>query len=118
MQKTNHAKNEPCELIDVDNPIAETVHEQGGGFELGEYAGTVSDLLDFLSNVLSDPALPRNVKVAITDVKAMITDQSEPDLNVRKNHALSRVEEIVEDPNIPLHGRTVLWDVLGRIESI
>ena len=97
-------------LIDLDNPIAESIHVPG--------ADNLGELLEFLSHIDEDPDTPRSVKNAIKDIRGMLTDESEPDMNLRKSHALARVEEIVEDPNIPSHGRTVLWDVLGRIESL
>lgn len=78
----------------------------------------LKELLEFLDSVSKDFSIPRNVRNVSQEVKEYLTDPNEPDLHVKRNQAISRLEEVVDDPNVPIHGRTVLWDILGRIESL
>jgi len=71
-----------------------------------------------IDHLLEDSSTPRNVITAAEDVKKTLTDSEETDMNVKKNTAIAHLEEVTEDPNIPAHGRTLLWDILSDIEAL
>jgi uncharacterized protein (UPF0147 family) len=37
---------------------------------------------------------------------------------VRAADAIVILEEISEDPNMPMHTRTIIWEVLGALEQV
>ena len=42
----------------------------------------------------------------------------EKDQSVRISTVLGKLDEISNDPNIPVHARTLIWEVLSKLEAI
>ncbi len=74
----------------------------------------VCDGLDMLHE---DSSIPRNIRRGAEEVKVALLKDSEP-LDVRVASATSRLDELANDPNIPLHGRTLIWNIMSRLEEL
>jgi len=64
-----------------------------------------------------DNSIPRNIRKGAEDVKNTLLNESDP-LDVRVATATSKLDELANDPNIPLHGRTLIWNIMSRLEEI
>ncbi len=82
-----------------------------------ENNGGLVDLLEQIDILVEDSSVPRGVKTALSDVKECLTS-GECDMHLRKDDAQLMLTDIADDPNLPINGRTVVWDVLSRIESL
>lgn len=78
----------------------------------------ITDLLEQIDIFVEDISVPRSIKVALADVKECFAGEDGCDLNLKKDNAQLMLTDIADDPNIPISGRTVVWDVLSRIESL
>ena len=74
----------------------------------------VCDGLDMLNE---DTSIPRNIRRGAEEVKVLLLKSSDP-LDVRVASATSRLDELANDPNIPLHGRTLIWNIMSRLEEL
>lgn len=74
----------------------------------------VSTILDMLSE---DTSVPRNIRKGAKDSKERLFDNREP-LDLRCASVVSVLEDLSNDPNIPLHGRTLIWNATSILESI
>ncbi|MEA3457661.1 MAG: UPF0147 family protein [Candidatus Thermoplasmatota archaeon] len=74
----------------------------------------VCDGLDMLSD---DNSVPRNIRRGAEEIKTALLRNSDP-LDVRVASATSRLDELANDPNIPLHGRTLIWNIMSRLEEL
>ena len=74
----------------------------------------VCDGLDMLNE---DTSIPRNIRRGAEEVKTALLKESNP-LDVRVATATSRLDELANDPNIPLHGRTLIWNIMSRLEEL
>jgi len=74
----------------------------------------VCDGLDMLSD---DNSVPRNIRRGAEEIKTALLRNSNP-LDVRVASATSRLDELANDPNIPLHGRTLIWNIMSRLEEL
>ena len=74
----------------------------------------VCDGLDMLNE---DNSIPRNIRRGAEEVKIALLKDSDP-LDVRVASATSRLDELANDPNIPLHGRTLIWNIMSRLEEM
>ena len=74
----------------------------------------VWDGLDMLNE---DISIPRNIRRGADEIKTMLLTESDP-LDVRVATATSRLDELANDPNIPLHGRTLIWNIMSRLEEL
>ena len=67
--------------------------------------------------VVQDTIVPRNIRRAAEQAIERLMDRN-VDATVRAADAIAILEEISEDPNMPLHTRTIIWEVLGALEQI
>jgi hypothetical protein len=70
--------------------------------------------LDMLSE---DNSIPRNIRRGSEAVKHILLDEAEP-IDLRVATATLRLDELANDPNIPLHGRTLIWNIMSRLEEL
>ena len=74
----------------------------------------VCDGLDMLNE---DVSIPRNIRRGADEVKQLLLGESDAK-DVRVATAISRLDELANDPNIPLHGRTLIWNIMSRLEEL
>jgi uncharacterized protein (UPF0147 family) len=72
---------------------------------------------DTLKQIIDDDSVPRNIRRAADDVRKKLFDES-VSLAVRAASAISVLDEVSNDPNIPLHARTLVWGVVSQLETI
>ena len=82
-----------------------------------EYEAKIQQALQVLGEVSEDSTTPRNIRRSAKD--AMNTLQSgEYTPAVRASNAVSLLDEILQDPNMPAYTRVKLWNVMSFIEAI
>ncbi|WP_297420771.1 UPF0147 family protein [Thermococcus sp.] len=67
--------------------------------------------------VVQDTVVPRNIRRAAEQAIEVLLDESK-ELAVRAADAIAILEEVSEDPNMPMHTRTIIWEVLGALEQV
>ena len=74
----------------------------------------ISDILDILAD---DNSVPRNIRKGATDAKTRLLDTKDA-MDVRATSAIMILDDLANDPNIPLHGRTLIWNVISQLETL
>lgn len=74
----------------------------------------VTDILDYITN---NNSVPRNIREAAEKSSILLNDE-EKEQTVKISTVLTTLDEISNDPNIPVHARTLIWEVLSKLESI
>ncbi|MDD5111661.1 MAG: UPF0147 family protein [Candidatus Altiarchaeota archaeon] len=70
-----------------------------------------------LDEAIKDTSIPRRVKLVLERVKADIAStKKDKDINITT--AVYELDEIVNDVNIPMHAKTIIWDVISALESL
>ncbi len=75
------------------------------------------NITDSLQEIANDSAVPRNIKEKLTQIVATLKNEEE-DFLMRKDKALSELDEVVEDTNIPPYTRTQIWNVVSALEMV
>ncbi|MHB8634167.1 MAG: UPF0147 family protein [Thermoplasmatota archaeon] len=70
-----------------------------------------------LDQLVEDTSVPRNIRKAAEQIKSILTGGNEP-LDVRKAQAINTLDDMANDPNIPLHGRTLVWNIMSQLETL
>lgn len=70
-----------------------------------------------LDMLVEDTSVPRNIRRAAEEIKVILADAGQP-MDVRKAKSMSHLDEMANDPNIPMHGRTVVWNVMSQLETL
>ncbi len=74
-------------------------------------------IINLLVEVVEDRTVPRNVRYVVEQAKNDLEDE-EKEMDVRLNSAVSALDEITNDPNIPMYTRTQIWNIVSMLESI
>ncbi len=78
---------------------------------------TVEECSAILDNILNDTSVPRNIRRAADDVKGILSNQEES-ISFRAATSLNILNKITNDPNMPLHTRTLVWNLASQLEMI
>ena len=82
-----------------------------------EYEQRVEEAVAVLDAVSEDSTTPRNIRrAAKNSIESLMTAQYS--LAVRAANAISMLDEILQDPNMPPYTRVKLWNVMSILEAI
>ena len=70
-----------------------------------------------LSSISDNPSTPRNIRKLIKDSIDTLKDDS-LSVGVRAANAISMLEDVSQDPNIPSFSRVTIWSAVSSLESI
>lgn len=77
----------------------------------------IERVCDGLNMISEDNSIPRNIRRGADEVKQILLNDSDP-IDLRVASATSILDELANDPNIPLHGRTLIWNIMSRLEEL
>ena len=72
--------------------------------------------IEILNRIVSDDSVPRNIRRAAEEAKTRLLNRDEAE-TVRAAYAISILDDISNDPNMPLHTRTLIWNVVSQLEK-
>jgi len=78
---------------------------------------TLNQAIKTLEEIASNPSTPRNIKKNITDL-ALELKKQEHSVSVRASNAISVLDDITQDPNMPSYVRVTLWQAVSALERI
>lgn len=84
---------------------------------LEEYSEKIKQATFVLGQVSEDTTTPRNIRRAAKQ-SIEVLQSSEYSLAVRASNAVSILDEILQDPNMPPYTRVKLWNVMSLLEAI
>ena len=74
-------------------------------------------IMEVLDQLAEDTSVPRNIRRGATEAKERLQQKSEA-LDIRSASAIMILDELANDPNIPLHGRTLIWNIISQLETV
>ncbi len=77
----------------------------------------LKQIIEVLDQLSEDNSVPRNIRRGATSAKERLMQNKEA-LDVRAASAIFILDELANDPNIPLHGRTLIWNIISQLETI
>jgi len=85
--------------------------------KLQEYERRIEEAMNVLGMVSEDTTTPRNIRrAAKQSIAALQLSENTP--AVRAANAISILDEILQDPNMPPYTRVKLWNVMSLLEAI
>jgi uncharacterized protein (UPF0147 family) len=85
--------------------------------KLQEYEERIEEAMNVLGLVSEDTTTPRNIRrAAKQSISALQPSENTP--AVRAANAISILDEILQDPNMPPYSRVKLWNVMSLLEAI
>ncbi len=78
---------------------------------------SMKEAIDTLNQIVASSSTPKTVKKSISDLIKDLSDE-EYALSVRAANAISVLDDITQDPNMPSYVRTQLWQAVSKLEGI
>ena len=77
----------------------------------------IVSIIDSLLEVGQDTAVPKNIKEKLKQIVKELKNNKE-ELSIRKDKALSELDEVVQDTNLQPYTRTQLWNIVSALEML
>ncbi len=77
----------------------------------------IKQAIVMLMKIINDTSVPRNIRRAATEAVRQLRDESLSP-GVRAANAISVLDEISQDPNMPVHTRIAVWNVVTLLETV
>lgn len=76
-----------------------------------------SNCSDILSQIINDTSVPRNIRKAAEDSTELLAKEGD-DPTIKASTVISILDDISNDPNIPIHARILIWNILSELEAV
>ena len=78
---------------------------------------TLKEAIETLDQITANSSAPRTIKKSITDLVTGLKS-TEYSMSVRAANAISVLDDITQDPNMPSYVRVTLWQAVSKLEAI
>ncbi|MBP2132136.1 uncharacterized protein (UPF0147 family) [Methanomicrobium sp. W14] len=78
---------------------------------------TINYCIQMLSGIMDDTTIPKNIRRVAEETKKVLMNDSQ-ELGLRAATAISLIDEISNDPNMPVHARTRIWQLASKLETL
>lgn len=77
----------------------------------------LQDVIEKIDEKSEDYSIPSRVRNKLKEISADLRN-GEQDIAIRVTSAIYELDDTVNDINLPMHAKTVLWDILSDLEAI
>ncbi len=77
----------------------------------------IKQVMMMLEKIINDASVPRNIRRAAINALNMLRDPSLTP-GVRAANAISVLDEVSQDPNMPMHARTAVWNIVAVLSTV
>jgi len=78
---------------------------------------TINTCIQMLQHIMEDNTIPRNIRRVADETRGVLMDDSKT-IGLRAATAISMIDEVSSDPNMPVHARTRIWELASQLESV
>jgi len=82
-----------------------------------EYRARVTQAIQLMETIVNDRLTPRNIRRVISEGIELLKSEK-LSLAARAVQVIESLDEIMQDPNMPLYARTKLWQIISYLEGI
>ena len=78
----------------------------------------LNQISSFLSEIAEDNTIPRNIRRGAQEAATQwLLNRSKP-VDVRIFSAIKIMDDLADDPNIPMHARTMIYNIITQLETV
>lgn len=74
-------------------------------------------IIEALEDIKEDNRVPKNIREGCEECMEILENEDD-DFSVRVNSCVSILDEISNDPNIPMYTRTQVWNIVSMLEAV
>jgi hypothetical protein len=75
-------------------------------------------IIKLLNGIIEDRTVPKNIRAAAEEARKELTEKGDSNWDIRLSSAISVLDEIINDPNMPIYTRTQIWNVVSMLEAV
>lgn len=75
-----------------------------------------SPVTGMLDSIIEDRTVPKNIRSSIEEAKTAIEEDSAIELKI--SSVISTLDDVINDPNMPMYTRTQIWNVVSMLEQM
>ena len=75
------------------------------------------EIITLIQQVAEDRSVPRNIREKCLESIEILKTEKDP-VDIRINTVISYLDEVSNDPNIPMYTRTQIWNIVSLLESV
>jgi uncharacterized protein (UPF0147 family) len=75
----------------------------------------IKSALELLERIMNDRTVPKNIRKAAEDSKLILDSTDSPEVKI--STAIHMLDEIINDPNMPMYTRTQIWNTVSILEE-
>ncbi len=122
-----------CDIVSVILPQSslhklESIVWRGAGVEQKRLMGDarvsavdneakIRNAIVMLMRIVNDASVPRNIRRVATEAINQLRQQN-LSYGVRAANAIHVLDEISQDPNMPVHTRIAIWNIVSLLETV
>ena len=76
----------------------------------------IKPILTLLDLIINDRTVPKNIRRAAEESKKILNSNGQS-FELKVSTAINLLDEITNDPNMPLYTRTQIWNVVSMLEQ-
>ena len=84
--------------------------------EVVNFDKEIQDIKDLIDMLLGDVMIPKNVKNILQNIGGIVEKESKN--TVKLSEAIYGLQDISEDPNLPLNAKSDVWQLLNKLEKV
>ncbi|HUT28090.1 MAG TPA: UPF0147 family protein [Methanomassiliicoccales archaeon] len=77
----------------------------------------LNQIIDVLDQLSEDTSVPRNIRRGATEAKSRLSQTTEA-MDVKVAGVVGKLDDLANDPNIPMHGRTMIYRIVSELENL
>ncbi len=77
----------------------------------------IKQAIMLLDEIINDRTVPRNIREAAQRSKESLSDEK-LEVAVKVDRVIQYMEEVSDDPNMPVYTRTQIWNIISILESM
>lgn len=76
----------------------------------------IKQVVELLEQIVNDRTVPRNIRAAAENAMTALAEEGSRELRI--STAVHTLDEIINDPNMPMYTRTQIWNIVSMLEQL
>ncbi|NOR60481.1 MAG: hypothetical protein GQ469_07620 [Methanosarcinales archaeon] len=77
----------------------------------------IKQCTEVIERIISDDSVPKNIRRSADEIRTILLKE-EDSQSIRAALSIRILDDISTDQNLPLHTRTLIWNLAGQLETI
>ncbi len=77
----------------------------------------IKQCTEVIERIINDDSVPRNIRRSADEIRTILIKE-EDSQSIRAALSIRILDDISTDQNLPLHTRTLIWNLAGQLETI